>query len=137
MRRRMLIVALISVLGLSGCIAYFVAAISARPQSTSYRAAVMDVLDQHGVDYDDVVVMDGCAPSYQFCRTYASSVLVLSATTLYGQIDCRERWITCRLTIPELAISNIPLANIVNPMLARWEAIYGQWMVWMRELWNR
>lgn len=97
----------------------------------------MRVLDQRRVDYRDVVVVDGCAPSYQFCRTYAGSVQVLAATTLHGQIDCRERWITCRLTVPQLGISDAPLDNSIDPFLARWEEIYGQWMIWMRELLRR
>jgi NAD(P)-dependent dehydrogenase (short-subunit alcohol dehydrogenase family) len=81
------------------------------------------------VDYRDVVVVDGCAPSYQFCRTYAGSVQVLTATTLHGQIDCRERWTTCTLTVLQLGINGAPLDDIIDPVLARWEALYGQLML--------
>jgi hypothetical protein len=95
----------------------------------------MRLLDQRRVDYRDVVVVDGCAPSYQFCRTYAGAVQVLTATTLHGRIDCRERWIICTLTIPQLSINGAPLDNIIDPLLARWEALYGQFMLKLQRHW--
>jgi hypothetical protein len=44
----------------------------------------MRVLDKQHVDYLDVTVVDGCAPSYQFCRTYAGSVRVRATTVMLG-----------------------------------------------------
>jgi hypothetical protein len=115
-----------------GCIAYFALATNSQPRPGSYRAAVRRVLDAERVDYRDVVVTDGCAPSYQFCRTYAGSVQVLAATAMPGRIDCRERWTTCTLTVPQTGISGAPLDDVRDPFLARWEALYGRFMEWMR-----
>jgi len=44
-------------------------------------------------------------------------------------LDCRERWITCTLTIPQLGINGAPLDDVIDPLLARWEALYGQFML--------
>jgi len=94
----------------------------------------MRVLDAQGIDYHDVEVVDGCAPSYQFCRTYAGSVRVQATTVLIGQIGCGERWITCTLTIPQAGIHNVPLDNTIDPIAARWDAFYGQLILRLREL---
>ena len=132
----MLIAVLIAVMGTLGCIAYTHAAAGTSPRPGSYRAAVMRVLDEQRVDYRDVAVLDGCAPSYQLCRTYAGSVRVLAATTLLGWIECRERWITCTLTIPQAGIHSAPLDDTIDPLAARWDAIYGQLMLRFHEIYR-
>jgi hypothetical protein len=134
MQRRILMIALIGAVGCIGSIAYFVATISARPRAASYREAVMRVLDERRVDYRDVVVVDGCAPSYQFCRSYAGSVQVLAATTITGQIHCRERWTTCTLSIPQVGIDGAPLDDTLDPFWARWEELYGRFIMWAHEV---
>ena len=125
MRQWILLGVLIGVVVTLGCVVYFAATTNSQPRPGSYRAAVMRVLDAERVDYRDVVVVDGCAPSYQFCRTYAGSVQVLAATTMPGWIDCRERWITCTLSVPQTGISGARLDDVRDPFLARWEALYG------------
>ena len=100
------------------------------------REAVKRVLDERRVDYRDIVVVDGCAPSYQLCRTYAGSVQVLAAARIPGQIDCRERWISCTLTVRQLEIYGAPLDDVLNPLLARWEALYGQFMLKLQHPWQ-
>jgi hypothetical protein len=94
------------------------------------------VLDAQRVDYRDVVVVDGCAPNYQFCRSYAGWVQVLAATTMPGRIDCRERWTTCTLTVPQAGISGARLDDVRDPFSARWEALYGRLMAWMRQVYR-
>jgi hypothetical protein len=136
MRQGMLIAMLIGVVATLGCIAYTHVATTTSPRPGSYRAAVMRVLDDQRVDYHDVAVLDGCAPSYQLCRTYAGSVRVLATTTLLGRIECRERWITCRLTIPQAGIQSAPLDDTIDPLAARWEALYGQLMLRFREIYR-
>jgi hypothetical protein len=136
MRHRLLMAVLIGVVGTLGCIAYVNSATNTSPRPANYRAAVIRVLDKQRVDYRDVEVVDGCAPSYQLCRTYAGSVRVLAATTLLGRIDCRERWITCTLTIPQASIRSAALDDVVDPVAARWDAIYGQLMLHLREFYR-
>jgi hypothetical protein len=138
MRQRLLMAALIggAVVGTLGGIAYTNAATTTSPRPANYRAAVMRVLDAQGVDYRDVVVVDGCAPSYQICRTYAGSVHIRTETTLLGQITCRERWITCALTVQQAGITGAPLDDTIDPLAARWEEIYGQLMLHLREVYR-
>jgi hypothetical protein len=71
MQQRMLMAVLIGMLGMLGCIASMSAATNTSARPNSYRAAVMRVLDMQRVDYRDVEVADGCAPSEQRCQTYA------------------------------------------------------------------
>src|SRR3954447_5697903 len=91
----------LGLVGAAGWLSYSVirAGILSRPPS--YRAAVMRLLDQRGVSYRDVVVNDGCAPTYQRCRTYAGAVQVQAEVELQGQIACRGRWTSCVLTIAD------------------------------------
>lgn len=132
MRQWILLAVLIGVVVTIGCVAYFAAATNSQPRPGNYRAAVMRVLDAELVDYRDVVVVDGCAPSYQLCRTYAGAVQVLAATAMSGRIDCRERWISCTLSVPQAGISAAQLDDVRDPFLTRWEALYGWFMAWMR-----
>ena len=129
MRQRLLIAVLIGIMGTLGCIAYINAATNTGPRPANYRAAVLRVLDVRRVDYRDVEVVDGCAPSYQLCRTYAGAVRVLTTPPLVGKIDCRERWITCTLTVPQAGIVGVALDDTIDPLAARWDAIYGQLML--------
>src|SRR5215207_4376660 len=122
MRQGMLIAMLIAVVVTLGCITYINAATTTSPRPANYRAAVRRVLDTHSVDYHDVEVLDGCAPSYQLCRTYAGSVQVLATTMMHGRVDCRERWITCSLTVQQAGIMGVPLDDPINPLIARWDA---------------
>lgn len=131
MRQGMLIAILIGLVGLLGAIAYTNAATNTSTRPANYRAAVMRVLDRLGVDRRDVVVVDGCAPSYQLCRTYAGSVRVLATTVMLGQIDCRERWTACTLTVSQAGIDRAPLDDVVDPLTARWAEIDGQIRLWL------
>jgi len=116
MRPRMLMAVLIMALGILGYIAYTHATADTRPRPANYRAAVMRVLDDQRVD----------------CRTYAGSVRVLATTTLLGQIDCRERWITCTITIPQAGIRAVALDDTIDPLTARWDTFSGQVQRWLR-----
>src|SRR5215207_476824 len=133
MRQPLLMAMLIGVVVTLGCMAYINAATNTSPQPVNYRAAVMRVLDAQHIDYNNVTVIDGCAPSYQLCRTYAGSVQVHTETTLRGQITCRERWITCTLTVQQAGIMGVALDDTIDPLAARWEAFYGQLMLQLRE----
>jgi hypothetical protein len=132
MRQRMLMAVLIGMLGMLGCIASMSAATNTSARPNSYRAAVMRVLNDQGIDYHDVEIVDGCAPSYQSCRTYAGSVRVLATTTLLGQIDCRERWITCTITVPQAGIRAVALDDTIDPLTARWDEFSGQVLRWFQ-----
>ena len=92
----------------------------------------MRLLDTQLVEYRDVEVVDGCAPSEQLCRFYAGNVRIMAATTPSGHIDCRERWITCTITVPQAGISGVALDDTIDPLTARWEDIYGQFLLWLR-----
>jgi hypothetical protein len=105
MQKLIFFAVLIGLVGTFGYIAYTIAIPSTEPRPDNYRAAVVRVLNVRRVDYRDVEVLDSCAPSYQNCQTYAAMVRALDATTMIGQIECRERWTTCTLTIPQAGIS--------------------------------
>ena len=49
-----------------------------------------------------------------------------------GQIDCRERWITCTLTVPQVGIRGVALDDTIDPLTARWEDVSGQFLLWLR-----
>jgi len=132
MRKQMLFATLIAVMATLGYIAYMSAATNTSARPKSYRAAVMRVLDAQRVEYRDVEVVDDCAPSYQLCRFYAGKVRIMAATTMSGQINCRERWITCRITIPQAGIRGAALDDTIDPLAARWGDLYGQLLLWLR-----
>jgi hypothetical protein len=123
---------LIGMMGVLGYIAYMSAATNTSARPKSYRAAVMRVLDTQRVEYRDVEVTDGCAPSYQLCQFYAGNVRIMAATSMSGQIDCRERWITCSITIPQAGIRGAALDDTIDPLAARWGELYGQLLLWLR-----
>jgi hypothetical protein len=132
----MLIALLLGVMGTLACIMYLSTSINASVRPANYRAAVRRVLDAQGVDYRDIEVVDGCAPSYQLCRTYAGSVRVLATMTMPGQIECRERWTTCTITVQQAGIRGVPLDDTINPLAARWEALYGQLILRFRGIYR-
>jgi len=136
MRQGMLMAVLIGLVGAFVCIMYAIGATNDGPQPASYRAAVIRVLNEQRVDYRDVEVVDGCAPSYQFCESYAGSVRVLAATTMLGRIGCRERWTTCTLTVPRAGISDALLDDVRDPIAARWEALYGRILLRLCEIYR-
>ena len=53
------------------------------------------------------------------------------------RIDCHERWITCTLTVQQAGIRGVPLDDTIGPLAARWDAIYGQLMLRLREVYRR
>jgi hypothetical protein len=98
------------------CVALFLGAASATPAPGSYRVAIEATLARHGVEHQGVRVVDGCAPSYQFCRYYHGQVTVRSGKPLQGEITCRWRWTGCTLTIAELGLHGEPLPDITTPL---------------------
>jgi hypothetical protein len=117
MWQRIQLVLLVGMVGTVACIGYFITAANARLQPDSYRAAVERRLDQAQFSYRKVEVTDGCAPTYQLCRTYAGQVRVLTeATTLNGRIDCRRRWTSCTLSIPGTGLRAVALPNVVDSL---------------------
>jgi hypothetical protein len=61
-------------------------------------------------------------------------VQVLAATTITGQIDCRERWTTCTLSIPQIGIDGAPLDDTLDPFWARWEELYERFIMWAHDV---
>ncbi len=136
MRQRTLIAVLIGIIGAFGYIAYLTMATDTSTRPINYRAAVIRVLDAQRIDYRDVEVIDGCAPSYQNCRTYAGTVRLLATSVMPGQIACRERWTTCTITVQQAGILGVPLDDPINPFMARWEAFYGWLELRFREIYR-
>ena len=126
------LIGMIGMIGMLGYIAFMSAATNTSARPKSYRAAVMRVLELQQVEYRDVRVADGCAPSYQLCRFYTGKVRIIATTTMSGQIDCRERWITCTLTVPQVGISGVALDDTIDPLTARWDDVSGQFLAWLR-----
>jgi hypothetical protein len=52
---------------------------------------------------------------------------------MLGRIECYERWTTCTITVPQAGIMSAPLDDTIDPFAARWDAIYGQLMLRLRE----
>lgn len=105
-----------------------------RPRPDSYRTAVVWALRDRGMDVRSVDVVDGCAPSYQMCRTYAGTVTVDIGRVVQGKIACTERWTTCTLSLPEAGIPGVPLADTRDPLVWRWEQWFTPFKLWLREL---
>ena len=137
MRHRIMLAALVGMVGTAAWIGYVIDTADARPRPRNYREAVERVLDDRRFDYRNVEVVDKCAPSYQLCRFYAGTVRIMATTTISGQIACRERWTTCTLTIPRAGISVAPLEDVRDPLFAHWEEIYGQFLAWLRSYESR
>ena len=76
-----MLAALVGIVGTAVCVGYFIDTANARLRPGSYREAVERVLDEQHIDYRDVEVIDGCAPSYQLCRFYAGKVRIMAATS--------------------------------------------------------
>jgi hypothetical protein len=114
MRRHMLLAGCGLPIIMVVCALLWIGARSATPGC--YRAAVETVLARRGVEQQGVRVVDGCAPSYQFCRHYHADVTVRAGQPLPGTIDCRWRWTGCTLTIAELGLHDEPLADTMTPL---------------------
>lgn len=93
------------------CLALLPGAGGAPPLLGTYRAAVETVLARRGIEHQGVRVVDGCAPSHQFCRHYRGDVLVLAPRPRRGEIVCRWRWTGCALTIEQLGLHGEPLPD--------------------------
>jgi hypothetical protein len=78
MRKRVLLTVLVVMVGAAAGIGYLIDGTPARPQPKSYSAAIARILDAQHIDYRDIEVIDGCAPSEQRCRSYAGTVRVRS-----------------------------------------------------------
>lgn len=132
MRKRVLLTVLVVLVGVAAGIGYGIDGTPARPRPKSYPAAIARILDAQHIDYRDIEVIDGCTPSVQHCRLYAGTVRVQIGTIIAGQIDCRERWITCTLTVPQVGIHGVALDDTIDPLTARWEDVSGQFLLWLR-----
>jgi hypothetical protein len=128
MRKRVLLTVLVVLVGAAASSGYRIDGTPARPRPKSYSARSR-VLDAQHIDYRDIEVIDGCAPSEQRCQSYAGTVRVQTGTIMAGQIDCRERWITCTLTVPQVGIHGVALDNTIDPLTARWEDVSGQFLL--------
>ena len=129
MRKRVLLTVLVMIVATAAGIGYLIDGTPARPRPKSYPAAIARVLDAQHIGYRDIEVIDGCAPSAQRCLSYAGTVRVRAGTIMAGQIDCRERWITCTLTVPQVGIHGVALDNTIDPLTARWEDVSGQFLL--------
>lgn len=119
MRGRLLLTGCLLPVVVAVCAALVVAVANATPAPGSYRVAVEAVLARRGVEHRGVRVVDGCAPSYQFCRHYQGDVTVVAWRPLRGQIACRWRWTGCALTIAELGLHAEPLPDAAAPLTAQ------------------
>jgi hypothetical protein len=129
---RALLLALVGGIGWGGFAMPGATAVS-RP--ANYRAAVIRALNDRGVGHRDVIVTDGCAPTYQQCHTYAGAVRVLAEVEHTGRIACRERWTSCTLRIAELRVADVSLADTRNPLAWRWQQRYYHAARWLQALW--
>jgi hypothetical protein len=135
MRQWFLLVVLVGIVSVAAYSGYRRAVANARPRPDSYRAAVERRLDQAQFSYRKVEVTDGCAPTYQFCRTYAGQVRVLTETTaLAGRIDCRRRWTSCTLTIPGANLHAVALPDVVDWLPLTLEDVWLYFQSWLHQV---
>ena len=132
MRKRVLLTVLVVLVGAVAGSGHLIDGTPAMARPKGYRAAIARVLDAQHIDYRDLEVIDGCAPSFQRCRSYAGTVRVRIGTIMAGQVDCRERWITCTLTVPQVGIRGVALDDTIDPLTARWDDVSGQFLLWLR-----
>jgi hypothetical protein len=114
---------------------YFLVAKPPTSRPGNYREAVKLVLNQAGFSYRDVEVTDGCAPTYERCRTYAGRVQVLTQeATLAGRIECRRRWTNCMLSLPNTGVAPVELPNIVDPLPLSLEEAWASLQDWFDQI---
>ena len=131
--RRWLLFCALALLGATACAAYLSALATDQPRPLSYREAVERVLATNRLQYRTVEVVDGCAPSFAQCRTYSGRVRVRTdAAILEGRIDCRKRWSSCTLSLPDAALEAVALPDIVDPGAFSLEAAWARVRLWFR-----
>lgn len=133
MQRRVVLSSVLGLCGLLACLSFTLATIPTQPRPGSYRTAALPLLRTRVRDLHAVDVVDGCAPSYQFCQTYAGRVTITTTRTITGEIACAERWTTCTLTVAELGISAEPLRDVRDPWVWRWQQWGDVFRRWVRE----
>jgi hypothetical protein len=135
MWQRIQLALLVGMVGTVACVGYFITAANARPRPGSYREAVERRLDHAAFSYREVEVVDGCAPTYQLCRTYAGHVRIQTETaTLAGQIGCRRRWTSCTLTIPATGLRAVALPDVVDSLPLTLEEVWKQLQDWFHQV---
>lgn len=134
MRRWLLLALVVVFCGAILYVGYSIVNTDSSSRPASYRIVVIRVLDQRRIAYREVVVINGCAPTYEQCRTYAGVVQVLGKDELQGQIICRQRWTDCALTIADVGIVSAPLEDIPDPESWRWDVVWMRLERWFQEL---
>jgi hypothetical protein len=131
MRAKAMLIGVIIALGLGG---YFVLQgfSQVQPRPKGYREAVLYVLHQHQLDVSNVEVTNNCAPTLERCRTYAGAVTIEADTRFVGQIACRERWTTCRLTVAAAHIQGEPMPDVIDPLAWRLSQLQASFLEWLQ-----
>ena len=88
----------------------------------TYREAVMQILDQRGLPYQDVEVTNACTTDRRDCTylpSYTTSVTVMAGEPVHGRIVCvrqsADRYRTaCTVSLATLELHNIPLPPLAH-----------------------
>jgi hypothetical protein len=88
----------------------------------TYRAAVMQILDQRGLPYADVEVTNACTIDRRDCAylpSYTTYVTVSAGEPVHGRIVCKRQIAdgprdACTLSLATLALHNLPLPPLAH-----------------------
>ena len=133
-------------LGVVGAAAVLVGGVQWTPRPATYRAAVLELLEQREVRYSTVLVREDCWPAQQCSVTAATTTLARvvvwrahARDVSYGQISCYDRRGDCYLDVAALDIVRAPLRDLrgvrlLPKLLAR---VIEASMTWVRGLSQR
>ena len=95
----------------------------------TYPAAVMTVLDRHGIPYRDVQVRTAC-PSYAD-DCFTQNVLIVTTTRpVAGSIVRRRYYEGCAVRLPTLGLPHVPLPPLGQD--SPWVRVLRHWMWQLR-----
>lgn len=133
-------------LGMAGAAAVLVGGVQWTTRPATYRAAVLELLEQREVAYATVQVREDCWPA-QSCYVPEATHMVATVVVWrdhardasYGQISCYDRRGDCYLDLAGLGIVRAPLRDLrgvrlLPQPLAR---VVEESMTWVRVLSRR
>jgi hypothetical protein len=134
MRMKVLLAAMVMLLGALLALLFLLLTTPILPQPGSYLQSVQRLLRARNLKPRKVDVVDSCAPTVERCRTYSGVVTIDADTHLSGQIDCRERWTSCSLTMPMAHLDHTPLPDVIDPLAWRWQLFLIRVRAWLSGL---
>jgi hypothetical protein len=131
MRMKVLLAGVVTLLCALVALLFLLPITPMQPQPGSYLQSVRRLLKARNLEPRKVAVVDSCAPTIERCRTYSGVVTLDADTRLSGQIDCRERWTSCTLTVPLAHLDHETLPDVIDPLAWRWQQCRIRVRAWL------